>query len=376
MLSPVHKKWRLFRTWSGRYPVWCAWQVTYRCNFRCGFCAYWKDPAGRLPEQTLERIRQGSRKLAGMGTLMISIGGGEPTLRGDLPEVVAAMAEYHFPFLTTNGYNVTPRLASDLFEAGLWGASISLDHADPAVHDRRRGKKNAFERAVRALDCFAAARRYAWQRVNLMCVLMHDNLDDIERLIQLAAAHDAYFMVQPYCTRKTGSETFVCRPGDIGRRLVDLRRRYANFLSNPVFLGRFDEAIERGVGGCKAGLAFFNIDSTGDVAICVERRRSPVGNLYELPIQTIVQRLRDESRGNTCTDCWYNCRGEIESLYHPVGVLRSLPTFLFDRGRPPQPRPQRGAQGDAGASRTPGRPGGVQDGDGARGAHGEAAGGG
>jgi MoaA/NifB/PqqE/SkfB family radical SAM enzyme len=276
MLSPLHKKWRLFRTWSSRYPVWCAWQVTYRCNFRCGFCQYWKDPAGQLPEQTLEQIREGSRKLAGMGTLMISIGGGEPTLRDDLAEVVAAIAEYHFPFLTTNGYRVTPKLAGELFEAGLWGASISLDHADPAQHDRGRGVKDAYDRAVKALDCFAGARRYAWQRVNLMCVLMHDNLDDIERLIQLAAEHDAYFMVQPYCTRKTGSEAFVCKSSEIGRRLVDLRRRYANFLSNPVFLSRFDEAIGRGVGGCKAGLAFFNIDSRGDVAICVERRGSPV----------------------------------------------------------------------------------------------------
>jgi MoaA/NifB/PqqE/SkfB family radical SAM enzyme len=334
MLSPLQKKWRLFRTWSSRYPVWAAWQVTYRCNFRCGFCHYWKDPAGQLPEQTLEQIRIGSRKLANMGTLMISIAGGEPTLRPDLPDVVDAIAQYHFPFLTTNGSNVTPRLATEMFDAGLWGASVSLDHADAAHHDRRRGTKDAFARAVHALDCFARARKYDWQRVNLMCVLMHDNLDDIERLIQLAADHDAYFMVQPYCTRKTGSEQFVCREPDIGKRLVALRAKYANFLSNPVFLSRFDEAIAEGIPGCKAGLAFFNIDSTGDVAICVERRSTPVGNLYQLPIQTIVQRLHEQSRVNNCRSCWYNCRGEVEMLYHPVGVLRSLPTFLFDRGRP------------------------------------------
>ncbi len=336
MLSSTQKKWRLFRTWSSRYPIWCAWQVTYRCNFRCGFCHYWKDPAGLLPEQTLEQVRIGSRKLANMGTLMVSIAGGEPTLRPDLPEVVGAIAEYHFPFLTTNGYNVTPELAHSLFDAGLWGASISLDHAEPALHDMRRGTKEAFARAVNALDCFAKARRYDWQRVNLMCVLMHDNLDEIERLIQLAAAHDAYFMVQPYCTRKTGSEQFVCQEPQIGQRLMALREKYPNFLSNPVFLGRFDEAIHKGIPGCKAGLAFFNIDSTGDVAICVEQRSTPVGNLYKLPIQTIVQRLHEGSRQNKCTDCWYNCRGEVEALYHPVGVLRSLPTFLFDRGRPPK----------------------------------------
>lgn len=336
MLSPTQKKWRLFRTWSSRYPVWCAWQVTYRCNFHCGFCHYWKDPAGLLPEQTLDQIRRGSRKLANMGTLMISIAGGEPTLRDDLPEVVDAIAQYHFPFMTTNGYRVTRDLAEQLFSAGLWGASVSLDYAGPTRHDQRRGTKDAFGRAIQAMDYFARARKYDWQRVNLMCVLMHDNLDEIEPLIQLAADHDAYFMLQPYCTRKTGSDRFLCRQGDIGKRLVELREKYPNFLSNPVFLSQFDRALTEGIPGCKAGLAFFNIDSVGDVAICVERRSTPIGNLYRQPIQTLVQRMRRESRTNTCTDCWYNCRGEVEVLYHPIGVLRSLPTFLLDHGRPPR----------------------------------------
>ncbi len=143
-------------------------------------------------------------------------------------------------------------------------------------------------------------------------------------------------MLQPYCTRKTGSDAFVCRADGIGRRLVALREKYPNFLSNPVFLGRFDQAINEGVPGCKAGLAFFNIDSTGDVAVCVERRSDPVGNLYRHSIQTLIQRMRAVSKTNTCTDCWYNCRGEVEALYHPIGVLRSLPTFLLDRGRPPK----------------------------------------
>jgi len=338
MLSPREKKWRLFRAWAAGHPVWCAWQVTYRCNFRCGFCHYWKDPAGLLPEQSLEQIRLGSRKLANLGTLMISIAGGEPTMRSDLPEIVAAIGAYHFPFLTTNGWLVTKAMAEDLFAAGLWGASVSIDHADATRHDRRRGMRGAYNRALRALDYFAQARKHPWQRVNLMCVLMHDNLDHVEQLLQIAAEHDAYFMIQPYCTRKTGSARFICREPQIGKKLLEWREKYPNFLSNPVFLSKFDQAITAGVPGCKAGRAFFNIDSVGDVAICVEFRHAPLANLYRHPIQTIVQRLRRAGSANTCTDCWYNCRGEIESLYTPYGFVKSLPTLLFDRGRPPKPK--------------------------------------
>jgi len=335
MLSPREKKWRLFRAWASGYPVWCAWQVTYRCNFRCAFCGYWKDPAGLLPEQSLEQIRLGARKLANMGTLMISIAGGEPTIRKDLPEIVAAIAEYHFPFLTTNGWLVTQTMADEIFSAGLWGVSVSIDYANPDQHDRRRGTPGAWRRAIKALDYFARARKHRWQRVNLMCVLLHDNLDQIETLLKIAADHDAYFMVQPYCTLKTGSSRFVCRSEGVARRLLDLRHRYPNFLSNPAFLSRFDEALTTGVPGCMAGRAFFNIDSLGNAAICVEFRHRPVANIYADTIQTVIQNLREASRNNQCRSCWYNCRGEIESLYQPYGLVKSLPTLLFDRGRPP-----------------------------------------
>ncbi|MHC4065791.1 MAG: hypothetical protein ACYSUI_15015, partial [Planctomycetota bacterium] len=101
----------------------------------------------------------------------------------------------------------------------------------------------------------------------------------------------------------------------------------------------FDTALNGGVPGCRAGQAFFNIDSAGDIALCVEERAKPVANLYRHAASEIVRRLRDQSRSNTCTACWYNCRGEVEMLYHPVAIVKSLPTLFFDRGRPSQMAP-------------------------------------
>lgn len=288
---------------------------------------------GELPEQSLDQIHEGSRKLASLGTLLISIAGGEPMLRPDLPDIVRAIGRWHFPFVTTNGYCVTESLAKELFDAGLWGVSISIDYADGQKHDKARGTEGAFERAVNALQCFQRARRYKWQRVNLMSVLLHDNLDEMENLIKIAADHDAYFMLQPYCNLKTGSNRFRYIEGKVAPRLLELRKKYPNFLSNPHFLGNFDRYLDGGVPGCRAGRAFFNIDSLGDIAICVEERDKPVANLYRHPAQHIVEALRSRSEGNKCQDCWYNCRGEVECLYHPIGLLKSLPTLFLDRGR-------------------------------------------
>jgi MoaA/NifB/PqqE/SkfB family radical SAM enzyme len=334
--TAVEKKIHLARTWASGHPVWCAWQVNYRCNFRCLFCHYWADPMGDAPELAVADFRAGARKLAPLGTLLISLAGGEPLIRPDIVDIVAALAEWHMPFLTTNGWFSTPVLASELMAAGLWGASVSIDYADAERHDHRRGMPGAFERALRALEHFAAARRYKWQRVNWMCVLMEDNLDQVETMIRMAAERDAYFMLQPYGVRKTGAMRFMhSGNGTVSRYLLGLRRHYRNFLSNPYFLSRFDEALNGGVPGCRAGRGFFSIDSTGDIAVCVEERARPVANLYQHTAREIVERLRADPTPRRCRACWYNCRGEIESLYDPIGVVPSFFTMLLDRGRPP-----------------------------------------
>ena len=339
MLRPTKKKWRLFRAWASRHPVWCAWQVTYRCNFRCRFCGYWHDPMGHLPERPVSDYALGSRKLARWGSLLISLAGGEPLLRHDLPEIAAEVARYHFPFVTTNGWLATPDVARDLMSAGLWGVSISIDYADPARHDAARGMDGAWDQAWRAVEMFAGARKWKWQRVNVIAVLMDDNADDIEPLIEMAARRNAYFMVQPYGHLKTGTRKHLCSQSDISRRLVDLRRSRPNFLSNPWYLSQFDRFLDGGVPGCRAGRGFFNIDSTGDVAICVESRLKSLANLYTDGPQQIMDALRAAATDNTCADCWYNCRGEIESLYRPGALLASLPTLFFDRGAATGPAP-------------------------------------
>jgi MoaA/NifB/PqqE/SkfB family radical SAM enzyme len=338
-LSSTEKKIRLFREYIAGYPMWVAWQVTYRCNFRCAFCGYWHDEQGKMPEQTVEQFEYGARQLARAGSIFVSLAGGEPLLRKDIVDIARVIARWHLPFITTNGYLMTPDLAKDLYKAGLWGVSVSIDYADSEKHDQRRGMKGAFEHAVAALRMLSKARKYAWQRVNLMSVLMHDNLEQMEELIKIAADCGAYFMVQPYCELKTGDERFICRDPEVSEKLLALRRKYPNMLSNPYFLSMFKTALSEGVGGCKAGRAFFNIDSIGNISMCVERRNNPIGNLYEDNILDVYNKMKSEAKTNKCQDCWYNCRGELESLYNAYGLFRSLPTYLFDRGKVPQKMP-------------------------------------
>ncbi len=326
-LSPFVKKLRLVWSYLKGNPVWCSWQVTYWCNYKCSFCYYWQERPKN--EATLEDFRIGAEKLAQFGSLMINIAGGEPFLRKDLPEIISILAKYHFPFVTTNGWMITRELARRVYEAGLWGASVSIDYLDPKKHDAMRGREGSHERALRALKFFSEERIRKYQRVNLMTVLFHDNLDDIEGLIQLAAKYNAYFMVQPYSAMKTGEQKY--RFGkEATEHLLKLKKKYKNFLSNPVFLGNFDQFLTKGgISGCHAGRSFFNIDNFSQVSKCVEHRQASIGKITELPIEKTLAALKRENEMNTCDACWYNCRGEVEVLYSIKGLWSSLPTLLF-----------------------------------------------
>ena len=341
---------RPYSSWAHRFgvarcflrgaPVWCTWQVTYRCPLRCQFCDYWRRRVPRSEELSPADFARGARNLGRLGSLFVSLAGGEPLVRSDLEEVIAAVARRHVTFMTTCGYGLSAERARALWEAGLWGASVSIDYADPQRHDAARGRSGAFDHALRALQHLSDTRNAWFQQVNLLVVLMHDNLDQLDRLAALALDCRANLMVQPYSPAKTGCDDFLPR-APVTRRLMALKRRWPNFLSTGWFLARFDDYLNGGVPGCAAGVRFFNIDHHGRLSRCVEEMDHPVGSLLEEPIGTLLRRLRRRrSRARDtrhplpgifpdCRACWYNCRGEVEALQTVRGLLEELPTYLI-----------------------------------------------
>jgi hypothetical protein len=43
----------------------------------------------------------------------------------------------------------------------------------------------------------------------------------------------------------------------------------------------------------------------------------------------ILTALRQAHAKNTCTSCWYSCRGEVEVLYDPRGFADRMSTLLW-----------------------------------------------
>ena len=299
----------------GRF-IHCNLQITYRCNFECQICDFWKTEHHPEDELSLEDIRVIGAKLNRLGTLIVSLAGGEPLMREDICEIITILNQAdHFPILITNGWFVNESYAKDLLRAGLQEISVSIDYRDPAKHDAQRGRPGAWERAVKALEILNRHRPSRRNRVHLISVLMDDNLEDIEDLIKLSRDLGVTYMVNFYSWNR-GTKARRQPREKVQEHLLGLKAKYPEFVSLTSYLARMDEAVaEGGVGDCQTGRLLLNVDNRGGVARCTETLDEPVGNILTEDIMEIRERLWRVQREKDCAQCWTSCRGFAESMF-------------------------------------------------------------
>lgn len=167
--------------------------LTDRCNLRCTYCL----PAEGLPWQpreqhlTADEIVRVAQVLIGLGVRTIRLTGGEPLLRRDLPEMLAAL--HALPglediALTTNGV-LLAKQAEALAAAGGARLNVSIDTADPALFHAVTRRDDL----ERVLDGLAAAARYPQLRpLKLNAVALAGVTEQsLDGLLAVAASADA-----------------------------------------------------------------------------------------------------------------------------------------------------------------------------------------
>ena len=325
---------RLARNLLRKRMLHCNLQVTYRCNFRCQICDFWKPEYQKTHELSLDDIRLIGKKLSRLGTLIISLAGGEPLMREELPEVITILNKAnHFPILITNGWFVDERMAKDLLGAGLQEISVSVDYADPARHDAQRGRQGAWEQAVKALEILHKNRPDKRNRIHMISVLMDDNLEDVEPLVRLCRRIGVTYMVNLYSWNR-GSKKPRLPGGSVTRHLLDLKRKYPEFVTLTSYIEQLDNAIAQGgIGDCQTGRLLLNVDNHGNVARCTETLDEPVGNILTDPVGVIRNRLLDVQRTRSCAQCWTSCRGFAECMHKPPRWRQFQEFFVSVRPR-------------------------------------------
>jgi MoaA/NifB/PqqE/SkfB family radical SAM enzyme len=163
-------------------PTFVQLRVTNLCNLRCKMCGQWGDtgiyrsdgfPASATDgEKERKRIQEsiGAKRQLGLADYVrlldevapfqpiVSLFGGEPFL---YPDIIPLIREVKKRGLTctiiTNGGRLEKH-AKELVEAGIDSIAVSFD-GPPEVHDRIRGQKGAYEKAIAGVRAVSHWRR-------------------------------------------------------------------------------------------------------------------------------------------------------------------------------------------------------------------------
>jgi len=161
--------------------------ITQRCNNRCAYCHREGEVqrANRSAEKMkCDEIVRIAEVAVSLGIARIKLTGGEPLMRGDLPEIVSGIAK--IPSLkdlslTTNGL-LLKDMAKGLYERGLRRVNISLPSLNHETYRSLTGGK-----LQDALAGVTAALEVGFCPVKLNMVILKDlNVGDVPDLIEYA----------------------------------------------------------------------------------------------------------------------------------------------------------------------------------------------
>ena len=174
---PEHQRMRVAADASQRKPI-VVWNITRTCNLKCVHC-YSDSAARRYPgELTTEQCKAVLDDLAAFRVPAVLFSGGEPLLRPDVFELASyARSLGLHVVLSSNGTLVTAEHARRFVEIGFSYVGLSLDSADPAVHDTFRGVHGSFARTMAGFRACVGAGQKVGLRLTLTdatCHSLHD----------------------------------------------------------------------------------------------------------------------------------------------------------------------------------------------------------
>jgi MoaA/NifB/PqqE/SkfB family radical SAM enzyme len=114
---------------SAGHPILVHLIPVRRCNLACTYCNEFDDFSQPVPIAELCRRVD---HLAALGTRVLTLSGGEPTLHPELDELITHIRlKGMIAGLITNGYLLTPERIARLNRAGLDHLQISIDNVQP-----------------------------------------------------------------------------------------------------------------------------------------------------------------------------------------------------------------------------------------------------
>lgn len=320
-----------------RLPAYVLFFVTHRCDAKCGHCFFWRQLNDRsFRELDLAEINALARSLG--PTLQVTLTGGSPELRSDLPDIAQAFHRHCRPANLTlcfNGYH-SERIVAQVREmldrcpGQRFTTGVSLDGIGE-VHERLRGMPGLFDRVVRTVHELQRLK-VETGRLQLVCAICISELNhaDAEETARWVWKNLPVDLVKPILVRGVPQN-----PGAIGRQAVQTYLRLVESqrsrLTCPPGARRswFEalvaakESVQRELicriaqhgqspVRCSATYETAVIYANGNVAGC-ELRDEVLGNLRDVGMSfkrlwhgALTNRFREAVRRRQCT-CYHHC---------------------------------------------------------------------
>ncbi|HVS53146.1 MAG TPA: radical SAM protein [Opitutaceae bacterium] len=260
--------------------------VTNRCSFDCWHCYNTGRSQMDLP---LGVVRHLAGELQQLGAVMVTLTGGEPLLRADLPEIARAFDERSCLVVGTTGDTLDAETAQRLRASGVFAVGISLDADNEHEHDRRRGRPGAFRNALRALTVARENGLYPYAvTVATRDLLPRDRFLPFLRFAANAGALEVH-VLEPCAAGKLAGQTSVLLDAAERRQLFAYQAEVAGDETLPI-LSSYAYLESPEAFGCGAGLTHLYIDGGGDVCPCNLVPMS-FGNLTREPFGEILNRM-------------------------------------------------------------------------------------
>jgi SynChlorMet cassette radical SAM/SPASM protein ScmE len=149
---------------------------------RCRYCYFFNNPAVDYRELPTEEWLKFFAELGTIGVMNVTLAGGEPFMREDLPELIEGIVCNRMRFsLLSNGSLISDEIAAFIVSTRRCEyIQVSVDGSSADIHDSCRGK-GSFEGAIRGIQTLQR------QRINVAVrVTIHrNNVHDLENIAHL-----------------------------------------------------------------------------------------------------------------------------------------------------------------------------------------------
>lgn len=320
------------------YPGHPVWEVTSACNLRCIHChaTSGKPDPRELTTDEGKRLIDQIAEVEGFRTLIYT--GGEPLARKDIFPLLKHSHEAGFAnIIATNGILIDEEMAWKLKEHGVICNAISVDSANPDIHNFIRNSPDAFDLTMRAVE----ATKKAGILLQINTTAMEYNMDGLSDLIDLTNDLDASIMLMYQLVavgrgEKIKNASLKKSANQKLSELISDKQKHSRTIIEPVAGPQYwphmlkKKGIQDGIlmklankvfHGCAAGRGFVYVKSNGEVWPCpfVE---VPAGSVRENSFRKIYEesavmknlRNRENTLKGACGDCRYRtvcggCRG-------------------------------------------------------------------